>query len=351
MKFQRLKINKNLIDSYIKQNSLIYKLDNNNNNKEILINNNLNYSISSSNKKIFSHLMVSTTSDATSSLIQNNLKFESQYLKIISSESFEIEPNYKNINLLSKGKVTKDINFKKYMENIMIKYINEYNNKESKIYTMSSFSPKQKRVNFGEISRYNEIEIKKNNDDTFFSEGNITPISNSKYINMLEEIKLSTKNNINAKTEKTIENFGRIGDNKKSGKNKSSSKFYEKVLDNFTNAKKSSLKKKVNEEKTKNEYIENNIYKMNLQKLRNTSKKDNKNKKEKIIDNLSINNDINNKSAKSSINAFKEYYDNYYNSTNENRLSILNKNNNNINKKNIQINNFEEEKTKKCFIY
>jgi hypothetical protein len=350
LKFQRLKINKNLIDSYIKQNSLIYKLDNNN--KEILINNNLNYSISSSNKKIFSQLMDSTTSDATSSLIQNNLKFESQYLKIISSESFEIESNYKNINLLSKGKVTKDINFKKYMENIMSKYINEYNNKESKIYIMSSFSPKQKRVNFGEVTRYNEIEIKKNNDDTFFSEGNITPISNSKYINMLEEIKLPANSNINAKTEKITENFGRIGDDKKSGKNKSSSKFYEKVLDNFANAKRSSLKKKVNEEKTKNDYIGNNIYKMKLeQKLKNTSKKDNKNKKEKINDNLSTNNDINNKSAKSSINAFKEYYDNYYYSTNENRLSILNKNNNNINKKNIQINNFEEEKTKKCFIY
>ena len=50
---------------------------------------------------------------------------------------------------------------------------------------------------------------------------------------------------------------------------------------------------------------------MNLQKLRNTSKKDNKNKKEKIIDNLSINNDINNKSAKSSINAFKDFFINF----------------------------------------
>ena len=348
LKFQRLKINKNLIDSFIKQNSLKYKLDNNNN-KDILINSNLNYSISSSNKKIFSKLLDSTTSDATSTLIQNNHKFGFQTLKIISSESFEIESNYQNLNSLSKGKMAKNRKFKKFMENIMSKYINQNSSfNVPKVDVFSSFYPKRKKQgNFGEIMKYNETEYKNNNDDLFFSEGNLTPISKSKYNNITEEIKSSNKN-FNLKNEKTIENLGSLGADKKTTKYKSSSKLFEKELENFTKTKHSTFKKKDIEEKSKNDYIDNSIYKNNLERKYINREKGNKNKKEIINNNLS-NNDINNKSIKSSLNAFKEY-DKYYNSTNENKLSILNKNNDNIDKKRIQNNN-EDEKAKKCYIY
>ena len=348
LKFQRLKINKNLIDSFIKQNSLKYKLDNNNN-KDILINSNLNYSISSSNKKIFSKLLDSTTSDATSTLIQNNHKFGFQTLKIISSESFEIESNYQNLNSLSKGKMAKNRKFKKFMESIMSKYINQNSSfNVPKVDVFSSFYPKRKKQgNFGEIMKYNETEYKNNNDDLFFSEGNLTPISKSKYNNITEEIKSSNKN-FNLKNEKTIENLGSLGADKKTTKYKSSSKLFEKELENFTKTKHSTFKKKDIEEKSKNDYIDNSIYKNNLERKYINREKGNKNKKEIINNNLS-NNDINNKSIKSSLNAFKEY-DKYYNSTNENKLSILNKNNDNIDKKRIQNNN-EDEKAKKCYIY
>ena len=76
------------------------------------------------------------------------------------------------------------------------------------------------------------------------------------------------------------------------------------------------------------------------------------NAKKKIQNDYNDNNkDIENKSSiKSSINVFKEY-DKYYNTTSENKLSILNKNNNNNScSKMIKVNKYEE-KTKKCIIF
>ena len=75
--------------------------------------------------------------------------------------------------------------------------------------------------------------------------------------------------------------------------------------------------------------------------------KKNENKKENIFNNY---NDFNNKSFKSSLNVFKDR-DNFYNSINENKLSILNKNNVNISKGNVNNNILEDEKTKKCVIF
>ena len=110
LKLQRLKINKNLIDSFVQQT-----LKNQNSNfNEILTTANLNNSISSSNNKIISQLMESTTNEEVESIIiQNNPKFDLQSLKIVSSESFIIKSYYKNINSLSKGKIIKNLEFKK----------------------------------------------------------------------------------------------------------------------------------------------------------------------------------------------------------------------------------------------
>ena len=68
LKLQRLKINKNLIDSFVQQT-----LKNQNSNfNEILTTANLNNSISSSNNKIISQLMESTTNEEEESIINQN---------------------------------------------------------------------------------------------------------------------------------------------------------------------------------------------------------------------------------------------------------------------------------------
>ena len=164
LRLQRLKINKNLVDSLVQR---MFKAENNNN--EMITIDNLNNTISSSyNNNKISQLMESTTSvEGESTSIQNNAKFDLQSLKIISSESFMLKSYYKNINSLSKGKIIKSLKFKKKLENIIKKTINKNNrNKNSSILFISTIIPKNKNDEYFFVnSKNNEIDIKIESND------------------------------------------------------------------------------------------------------------------------------------------------------------------------------------------
>ena len=207
LKWQRLKINKNLIDSFVQQT-----LKNQNSNfNEILTTANLNNSISSSNNKIISQLMESTTNEEEES-IQNNAKFYLKSLKIVSSESFIIKSYYKNINSLSKGKIIKNLEFKKKLEKIIKKTINKNRNKNSSKFSISSISQDSIKDEF-----YNE---KQNYNDKYLSSQEKT-----KYKNVLLDNNnvISNKTN-NIRTGKNKENIFTHEENKKYN----SSKFFDK---------------------------------------------------------------------------------------------------------------------------
>ena len=66
-----------------------------------------------------------TSEDANTTLIRNsNLKFDDQSLKKVSLNYFQIKSSYKNINLLSNGEMTKNLEYKKNLENLIERYIN-----------------------------------------------------------------------------------------------------------------------------------------------------------------------------------------------------------------------------------
>ena len=308
----------------------------NNSRNDIITNGeyNLDYSISSSNNKLLSQILDSTTTEIdTNSIFQSNRKYSSYSLKIESSESFHIKSYYNNINSLTKGKMINNMQYKKYIESILKKYINE--SKENSKIISSSILKKNKKEKYFRKS-FGQTEIKKNNDEIIFSENDIKPMSNQKFKNIIieETNKLSSKNNI--KTEKLTEK-------KTVSKNKNSSKIFEKEIEIKENGfKKSDIEYHKNN-------METNVYKGNNEKKNiNKIKKENKIKDEDIINSNSK--ELNNKSLKSSLNVFKEY-DKYYNNTNENRLSMLNTKNNNVSIRNSDNIIEENEKTKKCKIF
>ena len=314
LRFQRLKISKNLLEFLSK------KFDTSN---DIMIRNenNLNYSVSSFNNKIFSNILDSTTSEGGGSTINiSNQKFEKEFIKI-NSESFEIKASYKNINLLTKGKIIKNIKYKLFIEN-MIKNYNDTNfEKDSSENLISSTSLRSKaKKNEGE--KNNEINTIKNNDESFYSESNNTPISKFKNQKIISEdtTRLSNKK-LNSKKEKATEAFFENNNSK----------------NDFINL--------------KNYYSKSNSLNWNLEGKYLTKIKKDDNTKNKIQNDNNNNKDIENKSSiKSSLNVFKEY-DKYYNSTGENKLSILNNNTNtNSCTKMIKVNKYEE-KTRKCIIF
>ena len=321
VKLEKIKINNNLLNQNI--GKIMYKNCN-------IIDIENNYSSKTSSSKIFSQILDSSSSSENNSTIifQNKRKFEIESLKISSFYSFEIKSSYNNINLLSYGKMIKNLEYKKNVENIIKNYNYDY---ESLI---SSISPKNKN-----IKRNEESEIKNNNDDTLFSEGNFnTQISNSKNNKIIEELnqkQLSNKSN-SIKGKKTTSNLSNLKDNKTQMDKKS--KFFE----NSSKIKKVKFKTELDNE-IKTEFV-------NFKKKSKSLKKNNKIKKQ--IDNITYNSsNVNNLSLKSSINVLNEKNNKYINSKNENNLEILNKDDNNISYKNfIQANNFNNQK-KKCIIY
>ena len=343
LRLQNLKINKNIIEYYSKQNSVKMKNQNNINKDK-----NLSYSYSSSNYKIFSKIFDSSTDKGDSSSTVNNPYFESQSLKIIISESFEIKASYQNINSLSNGKIIRNEKYKTIIENKIKKYLNKTfmdNEDNSRLDISSTFNKIKKNNNNKKYYKYPDTEIKKNNDNKFMSEKNLTSISKKKYKNLiLEETYKSSNKNVNIKTENTTEKFYcSTRDQKTNPKIHNSSKFYEKDLGNYSKLKKiESIK---NEKIDFNNYIKSNTSKWN--KDVNKIKKDNNVKIEQNVNINTSNFDINDKSVKNTFSVLKEFGNNNCYIINDNKLSILN----NSCIKVIQKNAYNNEKSTKCNIF
>jgi len=337
LKLQKLKINKNLVELYT--NSNIIKKANSN---DILSN-----SYSSSNYKINSQIIMSSSSSEgdCSTLYQKSVKFKSQSLKRILSDSFEINSSYKNFNILSKGEIIKNEKFGRFLENSINTYFKyEDINKTA----FSLFSPHNKKSkNKDDFFIENRDPNKKNNENEFFSEGLLSTISKKKYANLFLEVPNHLSNKkafLNIKTEKTTTDkpasTGEI--------NKNSSKLFGKELENFEKIKLSSCKKSNNEFKkfnynNKSNFPETNFLKGNL--IRNRLHKS------KISNKMQEKMDY--KDKKSIKSSFKDLYESD-NSKNENKFILINKSdniNNNSSSNIIQINNFEVKKSNNCYIF
>jgi len=266
--------NKNLIELYT--NIIAKKLDPKNPDK---LQNNLCQELidvpipSSCNKKEFLQLLDSTSSEE---YIQK--KFNINSLKTTST-SFEIKSSYKNINLMTKGEIIKNLRFKRFIENLIKK------NSKKKFYISEKFKTK--------ISKSLEKEKKnsKKKEETFLKI-------------RTDKLKISTLNNKLNLTKK----------------NKSSTNV-EMENYNFYDSKKNCSENQSikNEEKKTNDNTDKIIFKgikdkKDFLKIKNL----------KIPMRLSNSNKIDNKSFASSINILKEY-DKDAASKNENNLEILNK--------------------------
>ena len=336
LKLQRFKINKNLLELYL---NMLHKHNLNENSKNKP--DKFNDSLTSSNNKIASEILESTSSEGGSStLIKNKINFDINLLKIISIDSFEIKSSYKNINSLTKGEMIRNIKYKKFVENLIKKHSNKNISNEDIYKTilslMESKKEKNKIINF---KSYNKKD-KKNNNSYSLKNSRISLASKKKNRNNIyDQEKQFYKNKINL-----ISVNESIKDIKSS---KTPSKFFEKESKNKksknSDAKKNKnklLKLENNNMEYKIEFIkDNNIEGKKLFKTKNSDKRNNK----QIVND--INNDINDKMLTSTLNALNEYE---YNK--EYKLSCLNKENIRSFNTIIQLKNSEEEKSKICII-
>ena len=120
--YQRKENNKNLFELY--SNIIAQKLnpilrDNHMYHISPTLHNNIaeeliNATFSKCNTQPFTEMMDSSTSEEI-----NQKKFDLNSLKTTLSESFEIKSSYKNINILSKGEIIRNTNYKKILENLI----------------------------------------------------------------------------------------------------------------------------------------------------------------------------------------------------------------------------------------
>ena len=330
LKFQKLNINKNLIELYAKRNII----------KKINPNNNLSKSNSPSNYRINSQIIMTSSSSEEDSynFYKKNINFNIQSLKITLSESFEIKSSYKNFNILSKGEIIKNKKFEKYIENSINIYINKNEDKKKGYFSLFSI---QNNKNKDDCFIDNKDPIKKNNGNDLISEGLLTTTPKMKNSNLIfEEPKhLSNKKTyLNLKTEKTASDKPvSTGEGKKN-----SFKLFQKELENFEKRKLSSIKKNDNElnYNIKNDNSENNLLKGSLIGKHLKSSK-------KIKEKFDF------KDKKSVKSSFKDLCESD-NSKNENKFILINKGdniNNNSSSNIIQINTFEVKKSNNCDIF
>ena len=332
LRLQKLKIDKNLIEMYVKNNIIKKK-----NSIDKLSNSQNDIShFSSSNYKINSQIISLDSEGNSTTLCQTSRKFKDQSLKRILSQSFVIKSSYKNFNMLSKGEIINDKKFEKFIENSINQYFSIYEEDNKTVFSL--FSPKNNRNKKREdYFKYNKNQNKKDDEN----EGSSLSLLTSKHFSnlFLEVPNVSNRKfNYNIKTEKTTMDIpastGEI--------NKKSSKLFEKE---FEKIKLSSFKKSDKELKKLGNNIKNNFLESNLNpKGKQLYKPKHSNKiKEKL----------NYKDKHSVKSSFKDLYE-IDNSKNGNKYSLINKKDNTNNNSSfniIQINNFEEKKWNNCYIF
>ena len=88
----------------------------------------INATSENNNTQPFTEMFDSSTSEEI-----NQNQFDLNSLKTTLSESFEIKSSYKNINILSKGEIIRDTNYRKNLENLIKK------NSKNKIFNNKKF--------------------------------------------------------------------------------------------------------------------------------------------------------------------------------------------------------------------
>ena len=347
LKLQRLKINKNLFDFYSKQNIIKRR-----NSYEITLNkrNNFDYSDSSSNYKILSQILNSSiTKDGSSSSNKINYNFDINSLKIVSSESFNIKSSYKNINILTKGEIINNLAYRTLVENLIKKNLKINNLNEDNYNPVISLISKKtiKEDNKEENYKFSETENETKNEEIFYSEGKLITLSNPNYKNSLEDINYYPNKKVYINADKITNNFSGIIYDKK-GKYKRSSKFFEKVSENYDKLipNCTNIQKKHNLENIKTEEIKSNLFKGNIEgKQLYKPKPTIKSQKQEF------NNNLDNKNIAIYLNKYPDSKNKNESSINENKLSFINKKINNSCSKMININDSIDKKINYCVIY
>lgn len=306
----------------------------------------VNITFSNDNSKVFSNLL-----DSTSSEEDSKKKYDNNSLNIITQEFFEIKSSYKNINVLSKGKIIKSLKYKKFIENLIKINLNKNIYKDKKFKTfIAKYADKSKKNKEKDIKfirsgtdkyhnkilsneRLNTINSKKKDGNSSQRNIKLNTLSNSNIGMYLNEKK--AKNTKLLDIEENQDNYKLSGFHK----------------NNFVrNITKTEENNNTNE---KNLNTETNFYKeeeKNLSKIKNIEILKNKNKN--IINN---NNNTNNKSYTSSINIINESEKNEF-SLKENKLELLNRNQSTTNYQNktkttINNNLDNESQNSKCEIF
>ena len=340
LNMEQYKINKNLVELYIRQNSI----DRKNSNKVLIINKLKKINSKTSSKNIIlSENLISTNSEIKSANLNQNTntntieKYNNKELNIITAESFEIKSSYKNINILSKGKMIYSVNYKQYVE----KFIK--NIKIEDIFKMGTpvLSKKEKKLPMKDDNfKINEADKKVIKNNKYYSEVQLPFVSPPKNKNE-GSFNLSKKNGYD--NLKTTENLNSINELKSSKiiKIKNSSKFFGK--DNLEKLKLNNIglyKKEENINITKDNNVVNNIKIYSIGKTLFKSKKTNKSKKEKVKNN----------NMENVLNKLDEINkDN--NSKNENISLFMDKNHDVSGIKMINSKSIGKERDDKCIIY
>ena len=288
LKLQKLKINKNLIELYLNQ---------------IMQKKNLKTKIDSN-------------------IINQNLHANTTYsssLKIIVSESFQIKSSYNNINLLTKGEVIRNQNYKLCLENLIKQslignIINEGTFKSN--YSTKTQNNKQRK--FKMVKFKTGIENDSKNNNTFLFDKISSKYKQSLKTSRNHCLNITEQNDKNKKfyrlLEKDFEDIGnlKLYENKKAQKTKH-------LKDNKKEGKDILLGKKI--DKKKSGYNRNDSCK-------------------NITDKIII----------STLNALNEY-EKDSDKNKDNKFEYLNQQNLNSYEKIVKMNNLEEKKTSNCLVF
>ena len=329
MKLQKLKINKNLIELYLnkimqKQN-LKEKIESNISNQYRLDN-----STYSSDMKQMSQILDSNSSEEESTQIQNCIKFKNNSLKIIVSESFQIKSSYNNINLLTKGEIIRNINYKIFLENLIKKSLN-LNIVNDNIYKLNY----SVRTQNSKKNKIKKVKFKSGIENDSFNNNNNN--NNNKFL----FDKLSSKFNKYKHSEKSLKNYClNILEQNDKNKNKNSYKFLEKDIEDIGN-----LKLYENKKVHKSKILKDN--KIEGKESLFGNKADKKNKGQVINDSYD---NVGDRVVTSTLNALNEYEKNK-DKDKDNKLSLLNQQNLNSYEKIVQKNNLEKEKSNNCIAF
>ena len=310
LKLQKLKINKNLIELYLNQimqkKNLKTKIDSN------IINQNLHANTTySSDINLVSQILDSSEEEST--------KFKNSSLKIIVSESFQIKSSYNNINLLTKGEVIRNQNYKLCLENLIKQslignIINEGTFKSN--YSTKTQNNKQRK--FKMVKFKTGIENDSKNNNTFLFDKISSKYKQSLKTSRNHCLNITEQNDKNKKfyrlLEKDFEDIGnlKLYENKKAQKTKH-------LKDNKKEGKDILLGKKI--DKKKSGYNRNDSCK-------------------NITDKIII----------STLNALNEY-EKDSDKNKDNKFEYLNQQNLNSYEKIVKMNNLEEKKTSNCLVF